>query len=192
MAVVLGGPQTPLATVSDLAAVLQTTLASDDPAALFQLRAASGKIRNYLQQTITAVTGDLVELDPVNGLLVVLPEMPIAAVSLVETFDGAAWTVADPKTYTLSKRTGIISGKPGIGITWPSAPESWRVTYDHGYGNVPDALVGICADFAARAYSSPSGMEMERIGGYQAKYSADGFSATEKIALNRYRIARVA
>lgn len=185
---------TPLATVAQLAATLQVTLAPDDPAALLQLATAAGKIRDYLQQDITAVAGDVVELDPLDGAYVELPQIPVTAVTLVETYssDTGLWTTADPKTYTVSKRLGMIAAKPGLGVNWPTDPETWRVTYDHGFTTVPDSLQGVCAAVAARAYASPAGVDLERIGGYQAKYSADDFSKTEISTLSKYGRVNIA
>lgn len=190
--------ETPLATVDQLAAYLQQPLATGDPSATLMLTIASAMVRDELQQEITAVAGDVALLDPINGAYVLLPEMPVTAVTTVETYDNTVtpgvWTVQDPTTYTVSMRLGIIAALPGLGVTWPTTPESWRVTYDHGYMVVPDGLVGVCLGVAARTYSTPAGAESERIGGYQVKYAmqADGFNPLEKVVLDRYRLGRVA
>lgn len=186
------------ATVQDLAAQMQITLEDTDPSAILQLATATGKMQDFMGQQIVQTLGDVVELGPINGAFVLLPELPVTAVSLVETFTPdpvtgvLTWTTADPTTYTVSKAMGIISAKPGCGVTWPTDPESWRVTYDHGYAVIPPSLVGVCATVAARAYVSPDGVDLERIGGYQAKYSADIFSATEQSTMYRYMRADVA
>lgn len=187
----------PLATVEELAAYLQQPLASNDASALLMLSIASDMVRDELNQDITQTTNDVVLFDPIGSApMVLLAEMPVTAVTLVETLDSTTllWTTADPTTYTVSKRTGIITGKPWTGVQWPSDPESWRVTYTHGYPTPPDGLVGVVCGVAARTYSSPAAVEMEKIGGYQVKYAmqADGFSPLEKVVLDRYRIARIA
>lgn len=187
----------PLATVEELAAYLQQSLASNDASALLMLSIASDMVRDELNQDITQTTNDVVLFDPIGSApMVLLAEMPVTAVTLVETLDSTTllWTTADPTTYTVSKRTGIITGKPWTGVQWPSDPESWRVTYTHGYLTPPDGLVGVVCGVAARTYSSPAAVEMEKIGGYQVKYAmqADGFSPLEKVVLDRYRIARIA
>jgi hypothetical protein len=182
----------PLASVAQLAAYLQQPLTDTDPSALLMLTIASGMVRDYLQQQLTTVTGDVVQLDPINGY-VLLPEMPVSAVTLVETFDGTVWTTQPTTAYTVSRRMGMIMSVRGTGITWPTDPESWRVTYSHGYAVVPDSLVGVALGVAARTYSTPAGAESERIGGYQVKYAmqADGFNPLEKAAMNRYLVARI-
>ena len=185
---------TSLATPSQLGTFMQETIAADDPSALLYLSIASGMVRDALQQQISAVADEVILADPIDGSYVLLPELPISAVTLVETFDGTAWVTADPTTYAVSKRLGMIAGKPGYGASWPSDPESWRVTYSHGFATVPDAIVGVVLGVAARAYASPVAVDSERIGGYQVKYAVEsaGFSPLESIALARYRLARIA
>jgi len=187
----------PLASVTQLASFMQLPLASDDPTATLLLDIASGMVRDYLKQQLDPVTDDVVVLDPINGAYVMLPELPVADVTMLETLDTsqspAVWTTVDPSTYTVSLNLGIIAGLPGCGIFWPSVPASWRVTYSHGFNPVPSSLVGVVLGVAARAYSSPAGIEQERVGGYQVKYAVEaaGFSAIEMITLNRYKVGTI-
>lgn len=193
--------ETPLATVQQLASFMQLPLASDDPTATLMLQIASDMVRDYLKQQLDAVQNDVVVLDPINAAYVVLPELPVADVTLLEildtTQDPAVWTTVDPSQYTVSLNLGIIAGLPGCGVFWPPTPGSWRVTYSHGYGTgdtppagfpvLSNSLVGVVLGVAARAYSSPASIEQERIGGYQVKYAVEaaGFSALELVTLNR-------
>lgn len=186
---------TPLATVGQLAAYMKETIAADDASALIYLQIASGLVRDYLQRELTAATADVVVLDPLDGAYIFLPELPISAVSLVEVFDHSTqtWSTAAAGTFTVSARLGIIAGRPGVGVCWPSDPGSWRVTYDHGFDDIPDGIVGVVLGVAARGYATDPGVESERIGGYNVKYSTDSdFSAIEQKALNRYLLPRVA
>jgi len=186
-----------LALPAQLGALLQQPISDTDATALFVLDVASGIVRDFLQLQIDAVTADVVLLEPVNGsngVSVFLPELPVTAVSLVETFDGTVWTTADPLTYSVSKRTGIISALPYTGVTWPYLPETWRVTYSHGYTVIPSTIIGKVVGVAARGYTSPAGVDMERIGGYQVKYSmeSDGLTPSEERSLARYVNPRIA
>lgn len=185
-----------LATIDQLAAFMQQDIANNDPSALLLLDVASGMVRDYLQQELTYSEDTVEVLDPINGYNVILPEFPIVSIYSVETTkdNGNTWTTMDPSTYTLSRRTGVIKAKTGNGITWPSDPESWRVTYTHGFEEIPESLVGVVLGVAARFYVSPGAVEMERIGNYQVKYTvqADGFSPLEKVVLDRYKNGRVA
>jgi len=183
-----------LATPAQLGAFMQQPLADTDPAALLLLDIASDMVRDFLQARLDAVAADVVLLDPINGATVILPELPVTAVTLLETFDGTVWTTADPTTYAVSKRIGIIGALPYTGVTWPYLPETWRVTYDHGFATVPLSIVGVALGVAARQYNGVNGVDSERLGGYQVKYAiaAEGFSTTEMKALARYVNPRIA
>lgn len=182
----------PLASVVDLGSYLDEDFAVDDPRAMLFLDIASGQARDFLELQINAVTDDIALLDPINGY-VILPEMPVSAVTELETFDGTTWTVQDPSTYTVSLAIGMIAGRPGLGFQWPTDPGTWRVTYSHGFDPVPATIVGAVLGAAARAYASPVSVDMERIGNYQAKYSAAvAFTPMEMAGMSRYRFPRVA
>jgi hypothetical protein len=187
-----------LATPAQLGALLKETIDPADASALLILDIASGMVRDHLElngYALDAVAADVVLLDPINGGTVLfLDGLPITAVTLVETFDGTAWTTADPTTYSVSKRTGIISALPWTGVTWPYLPETWRVTYDHGFAVLPSSILGVVLGVAARAWSVPAGVSSETFGPHTVKYQmeADGFSPIEAKALARYVNPRVA
>jgi hypothetical protein len=188
----------PLATPAQLGAFLKETIAPADESAFLILDIASGMVRDHLELqgwSLDAVVADVVLVDPVegNGISVFLDGLPITAVTLVETFDGTTWTTADPLTYTVSKRLGIISALPWTGVTWPYLPESWRVTYTHGFAMLPTAILGVVLGVAARAWN-PAGVASETFGPHTVKYQmeAGGFSPIETKALARYVNPRVA
>lgn len=180
-----------LASVVDLNNFSQLAIDPADTSAAFLLKVASGMVRRYLQQDVTATVGDMEYCDPVAGG-VLLSQLPVSAVTKVETsLDGVTWTVADPATYVVSRRLGIVSALSG---SWPSRPESWRVTYSHGFDDVPDEIKGVVCSVAARFYSTPSGIDMERTGQRQVKYNLEtaGLNAMERLILDGFRIPRVA
>ena len=183
-----------LAQPDQLGAFMQEPIADGDPSAVLILAVASDMVRDVLQLQVDAVPGDVVLLEPIDGVFILLPELPVTAVTRVETFDGTTWTTADPATYTVSKRLGVITALPNTGVQWPTNPETWRVTYDHGFAEIPMSIVGAVLGAAAREWSAPNGIDSERIGGYQVKYSmeAAGFSALEMKALARYVNPRIA
>lgn len=187
----------PLATAAQLSAYLQQPLADTDPSALLMLAIASQMVRDELHQDITQIINDVALFDPVGPEpYIFLPNLPVTSVSLVETYDSTTnlWSAALASTYSVSLRTGVIAGLPWTAVAWPGNPGSFRVTYTHGFAVVPDSLIGVACGVAARTYSSPAAVELERVGGYQVKYQmqADGFSPLEKVVLDRYRIARIA
>lgn len=184
-----------LASIDDLNNFSQLAVDPSDPAAAFLLKVASGMIRRYLEQDITAVADDVELADPVGGQAVFLRQLPVQSVSLVETStDGVTWTTVDPASYTVNRRTGVVAAKPYTGVRWGTDPESWRVTYTHGYLAVPDELKGVACSIAARFYSTPAGIDMERTGQRQVKYSLEsaGFSGMEAMTLASFRNPRLA
>jgi hypothetical protein len=184
-----------LATPAQLGALMQETIDPADASALLILDIASGMVRDHLQLELDASAADVVLLDPVNGFVVFLPELPVTAVTLLETFDGTVWTTADPTTYSVSTRTGIITALPWTGVMWPYLPETWRVTYDHGFAVLPMSILGVVLGVAAREWSNPGEVvDTERIGGYQVKLhmEANGYTPLEEKALARYVNPRIA
>lgn len=186
----------PLASVDDLGNYMQQSIAADDSTATFLLLVASGMIRAYLGQTVSQVVDDVEYVDPVNGSFAALSQLPVTAVSLVEvTYDGGTtWTAVPATAYKLSRKTGTITTKWRSSIRWPDDEESWRVTYTHGHESVPPEIIGVCCGLAARYYSTPVAVDMERIGQRQVKYAieAEGFSPLESIALAACRLGKVA
>lgn len=175
---------------------MQQPIASDDVSAVFLLGVASGMIRRALDQVITLVPGDVEYVDPVNGSFAALKELPVVSVDQVEISNdaGLTWSVVPPTAYKVSRRTGTIQARPGTSVRWPTDEESWRVTYSHGFSPVPPELAGVCCGLAARYYSTPIAVDMERVGQRQVKYAieSEGFSPLESMALAAYRQARLA
>jgi hypothetical protein len=185
-----------LATVADLNNFSQLGLDSGDTSAAYLLKVASGMIRRYLEQDITVTANDVEYADPINGQVVFLRQLPVTSVSLVETSTdgGVTWTTVAPANYAVSRKQGTVSAKPWTGIQWGSDPESWRITYTHGYATVPDELNGVCCSIASRFYATPAGIDMERTGQRQVKYNLEsaGFDPMERLVLSSFRNPRLA
>jgi hypothetical protein len=178
---------------------MKESIDNSDPSALLMLDIASGMVRDHLElngYALDAATDDVVLLDPIaDGTVLILDGLPVTAVTLVETFDGTSWSTADPTTYYVSKRLGIIRALPWTGVTWPYLPESWRVTYDHGFTVLPSTILGVVLGVAARAWGNPGGtVAAETFGPHMVKYQmeAGGFSPIEVKALAKYVNPRVA
>ena len=191
--------RTALAFPTDLGAFLRETIDPLDQTALLVLDIATGMVRDHLElngYALDAVTADVVLLDPVaGGIVLFLEGLPVTAVTLVETFDGTVWTTVAPANYSVSKRLGMISALPYTGVTWPSDPETWRVTYNHGFTVLPSSIFGVVLGVAARAWANPGGaVAAETFGPHMVKYQmeAGGFSQIEAKALAKYVNPRVA
>lgn len=179
-----------LATVADLASYVQETIPDGDPAATLSLQIASGVIRSFLGYDVSSAS-TTEYCDPINGSFVELRQTPVTNVVAVEYLDANSglFVLADPSQYTLSRRLGVLAFRPCIGIQWPTDPESVRVSYSYGYDSVPDAIRGVVLGVAARQWSTPVGVESERLGGYNVRYADrhdDALTPVEKLALRAY------
>jgi len=76
-----------------------------------------------------------------------------------------------------------------VGANWPTDLRSIVVIYDHGYAPLPDLVVAITAQLAARLYESPAAVKQETIGAYSVTYTGGGASlqASETMLLDQYR-----
>lgn len=186
-----------LATVADLAAYTQEPIADGDPAASLALDIASGTIRSYLDTDFVPVATETVLLDPTPGAVVSLPDRPVTEVVSVEVYDRSTdtWSPAPTAAYTLSRAKGLIWALPFYGVDWPTFPESWRVTYSHGWDEVPSAVKGVAVAVAARIWATPVGIKSEHVGGYSVSFAGPeqgALTAIEQMALRRYRVVPIA
>lgn len=175
----------------------------DARAGRLALDVATGMVQARLGQRISFVADDMVILDPVQRQpKALLPELPVAAVTAVETLTYAdpllpAWGLQPVDRYTWTQ-TGVLDLSRStwgfLGVTWLGYPQSVRVTYSHGWQTIPDELVGVVLGVAARQLRNPLNEQQESLGGYQVRYSQHptGFSPLEALALDRYKIANIA
>ena len=164
-----------LATTADVEALLGRALTDPEKLRIGGLLAsASTKLRAYCKRTFTEVTGDVVTLRPV-GTILRLPNKA-ATVTQVEQI-GTGGTA----NRTLAVSEWNFDGIDQIDIVpwWPCPPanvpatgsyaNTYRVTYDHRSGAVPQFIVDMCVDMAQDALLAPSTttrVMSERIGSY--------------------------
>lgn len=199
----------PLATVEDLEARLGRDLTAEEAARADALLAdASALIRGWTGQDFTLVEGDVITLRPV-GTVVRLPQRPVQAVTAVVATGGSEAIPDVP----LPAGAWTWDGIDKVDI-WPpdtswllSLPETWadgalvdtyRITYAHGWDEVPADVVAVVCAMVLRTLLAPSpiaGMVSERIGqyNYQLQQSTGSVGATvmmtqaDRDALARYR-----
>lgn len=182
-----------LAKIAELGLLVDEDIGEENARADLFLRLASGIVRDYLEQQVSLVEDDVVELDP-GDVVAFLPQFPIVEVSLVEiTYDGTTWTTIDPAQYRVNKHTGSITNV-GHWAGWATGPSSWRVTYTHGWAAdaIPDTIVNAVLGLASRSWELPIGVENERVGQRSIKYLMldAGFLPTELIALDKYKVGK--
>lgn len=169
---------TDLASITDVTDRSPRTLTgAEQTRATVLLGDASAKIRRYTKQTFTAVTADEVTLRPV-GMQIRLPERPVTDVTSVVAVGWAGLAdITLPSGSWGWDGLDIVQIAPFSDATWINLPDreiygypdTYRVTYDHGYDAVPDDVIAVCCGMVLRVILSPSateGMNTERVGEY--------------------------
>ncbi|MGI5161395.1 hypothetical protein [Microbispora sp. CA-102843] len=195
----------PLATVDDLQAHLQRDL--PEAQAALALRRASARVRSYTRQTITLVTGDTMEVAGGDRVLrvpqrplVVDEAHPLTVVELGE-FGAPEMTLVEDRDYT---RLGneLTRGYPYnpstrlMGWPWNRVRGVWaprvRLTYSHGYAEVPEDIVDIVLGLATLNISNPENLRTEQIDDYSRTFAREtvgnaSLTADDKDVLRSYR-----
>lgn len=179
-------PQPPLAVPQDLFDWLQKPY---DNAAVPQvstyLRFASGLVRDYLRQDVTATAYTATLPVAADGSVFLAPRPLTTVTSVLD----AATTLPLTAPYTVELETGIVTVAPDL-VTWVMPPRV-TVAFTAGYAEVPDGIVAVVVKVAARGYATPAGVQAEALGGWSVKYEKGQAELTgdERLTLDRYRWA---
>jgi len=154
-----------LATPAQLALFLDADV--DEERANQLLAVASGEVRACTGQWLSWVENDVVRLDGEGSDVLLLPEVPVAAVvSVIEGHgDGTVLDGPDDASPVWEWNTdGILRRLDGAHFArrfrW------YRVVYDHGWDPIPDEIVGVVLRAAGRALENPEGIRQETLGRY--------------------------
>jgi hypothetical protein len=162
---------TSFASVADLAALTQQSIAEDDPTATLLLELATGVIRDYCGWQIDEVVDDelvLAGLEQGSSTLF-LPTLRLTAVASVQvagdtvdptayTWSSAGWLeLVRHQTWDRTDPTLFRQSVPGPidDLSWPTANRSVTVTATHGHPTVPASIRSLCIDLARRVYVNP-------------------------------------
>ncbi|MFG2679181.1 hypothetical protein [Streptomyces sp. NPDC048392] len=165
-------------------------VAAPEESALLALRIASAAIRRFTGQVLSFVEDDEVLLEGGERALV-LPQRPVIVdtdhlLTVVEIPDGTGLEVPAVENrdfirqgselrrgeplYDLSRTMGWPFNRP-LGI-WA---DRVRVTYSHGYEEIPDEVLGVCLDLAAATLSNPRRLRSEAAGATSVTYTVETF-----------------
>jgi len=197
---------TPLVTQADLEAALQRTL--DPEQAAMAIRRASARVRKYCRQTLTLVENETVTL-PGNGRVLRLPQRPLVVddthpLTVVELFgiSDQEYTAVEGRDFTRIG-TELTRGEawwaPTRLMGWPVMrpmgiwAQRVRVTYSHGYAEVPDDVVDVVLDLAQMSITNPQNLRSESIDDYSRTFAAETIGGAQltqdhKDALRPYRL----
>jgi hypothetical protein len=154
------------------------------------LEIASATIRNG-RRTFSPVSGEVELLDAEYCAMTVMTSryrLPVTGVTTVEQFDGSVFSTVAATEYTWT-REGIIQR---LGWqSWRSGLAVVRVTYNHGYDDLPRDVAGVCLRYAARLLNNPSGSALvrETLGDASVEYLAaagTGLLPEEELVLQHY------
>ncbi|MCX4686767.1 hypothetical protein OG401_21040 [Kitasatospora purpeofusca] len=154
--------------------------AIDIDTAVQLLADAEDVIRAALGQTVDQVLGDTAELVGSGTTLLLLPELPVTAVTAV-TIDG---TTVPASGYRWN-RHGALTRLDGV---WP-LDAVVRVTNDHGWSDLPTAFTRVCVQVAGRSWVNPAGVDAESLGDRSITY-AKGRSGEELTSYEEGLLAR--
>lgn len=196
---------TPLATQADLEASLQRTL--DSTQAAMALRRASARVRKYCRQEITLVEGERITLLG-NGRVLRLPQRPLVVdddhpLTVVELFGltDIEYEAVEGRDFTrigseLTRGEAWWAPTRLMGWPWMRPQGIWaprvRVTYSHGYSEIPDDIVDVVLDLASMSMTNPQGLRSESIDDYSRTFAAETIGGAQltsehKDALRPYR-----
>lgn len=180
-----------IGTLTDLANTLRIPGGFDDedePAGTLALESATGAVRDETRQWLELVEDDTITVSTRSGTDLLLPELPVVAVTTV-TVDGT--DLVEDTDYELDLgddgRRGIIRRLGGY--AWPGKV---TVTYTHGYATIPPGLRAVVLRVAARGMSNPLGLNQETAGRWMGGYGTPGaeLNAADRIALEPYGAGR--
>ncbi|MFL4947485.1 hypothetical protein ACJ6WE_08945 [Streptomyces sp. MMS24-I31] len=198
---------TPLATQADLEAALQRSL--DATQAAMAIRRASARVRKYCRQEFTLAENETIVL-PGGSRILRLPQRPLVLddthpLTVVELFGitNVEYTAVEGRDFTrvgteLTRGEAWWAPTRLMGWPWMRPQGIWaqrvRVTYSHGYTEVPDDVVDVVLDLAAMSMTNPQGLRSESIDDYDRTFAAETIggaqlSADHKEALRPYRVA---
>jgi hypothetical protein len=182
-----------LATSVDVEARLGRTLTADESVRMDALlEDASAAVILYTGQQFAEGT-TTATIYPQRGF-VYLPQRPVNSITSVEDTDGTSlgysWFAGERIDLSSSPVADFAYVGPGL----TAAPVV--VTYEHGYANIPQAIIAVVCNMALRALGqtpTSSGIQQESIAGYSYSTGAAGAAGPvgllpdEKKVLERYK-----
>lgn len=180
---------TALACVSDVETRLGRTFTSDEAGRVAVLLGdASALVQSYTRQTFVPPAASTIVLRESAGV-VRLPKRPVTAVTSVVliglngtpdiTVVGWGWDGLDVVDVS-GWDTAMVSLPEWVqDRSW--LPATYRVTYTHGYNEVPAEIVAVVCAMVGRTMAAPStssGVTSETIGSYSYRTSEPGMGVT--------------
>lgn len=182
---------TMLGTVQGLAERRGVAFDPTDKRAIRALEDASAFIRNYTGQLFDAVTDDEITREGSGRYRLLLPELPVTAVTEVTEVDCEGVETALETTTYRADAYGMLRRMDGC-VWW--LDHDYAITYDHGYETVPADIAAACYVLAEENYiqTGTGAVTSVQIGNFQESYDASTTATADlplsvKATLDHYR-----
>lgn len=170
---------TPLADPAELATWLRVP--ADDPLLLATLRSASRRFRGAVRHEVNLVEGDEVVLDGNGRESLLLPVWPTVAVTAVLLDDEE---LVEGTDYSWSE-AGILR-RLGCQV-WPARLRCLKVTYSHGWAEIPEDISDAVIEQARAAFRSDPGVKSKAVGGQSVTFET-GVTGAWSDAVKRHQV----
>lgn len=162
-------------TASDFASAVQQDV--DTATANLLITKACDTVREEVRQDIDYVASDTITIYGDGDILLVLPQIPVTAISAV-TYVGTALTLPaaiqwkrNGQLYRIATAASAYSDQTYY-PWYEGAPVT--VTYSHGWQTIPASIYMVAMELAIDAYTNPQHLVTEGIGGAQAVFASTG------------------
>ena len=163
---------------------------------------AAGAVEAYCERDFSYRANDVVLVDPFPvRRSAQLPNPPVHSISTVEAYMRDAngqmnWQTLVNWAWTAEGLVYDTTGQPGTQISevpsWPALPKSLRVTYTHGFMDVPQPVVDAVVKAASNYFNNPFQMTQRRVGDVSYQWSdRGGESLLDTALLGKYRLITV-
>lgn len=166
---------------------------------------AAGAVEAYCERDFSYRANDVVVIDPFPvRRSAQLPNPPIHSISTVEAYMRDAngqmnWQTLVNWSWTAEGLLYDTTGQPGTQISevpsWPALPKSLRVTYTHGFMDVPQPVIDAVIKAAANYLTNPFNVTNRKVGDVEMGWSVSlmqgaGIGLDETL-LGKYRLISV-
>ena len=163
---------------------------------------AAGAVEAYCERDFSYRANDVVLVDPFPvRRSAQLPNPPVHSISTVEAYMRDAngqvnWQTLVNWAWTAEGLVYDTTGQPGTQISevpsWPALPKSLRITYTHGFMDVPQPVVDAVVKAASNYLNNPFQMTQRRVGDVSYQWSdRGGESLLDTALLGKYRLISV-
>lgn len=142
---------------------------------------ASGAVEAYCERDFAYKADDVVLVDPFPvRRSAQLPNPPVVAVKSVEAWmrnatGSMSWQALTNYRWTVDGLLYDTTGEPGTDVSalpsWPTAPRGLRVTYTHGFVEIPQPVIDATIKAAAGYLANPFGNTRRRVGEVESAWS---------------------